>query len=178
MDARADLFQLGLVLCELAVGAHPLDPPRGLPPRAAERLSAPERAIVKAAIKNARAAGLAQSVEDVILRAATYTEQEVTELTERLPAVLRPVVRKLLQREPSARYQTAAEVELALRASLDTLGAYGAREAAAELSVRLGEVGGALVAVEGGLAPVQPGGGAWRTRRRAEGGERGPLLTG
>jgi serine/threonine protein kinase len=154
VDARADLFQLGLVLCELAAGAHPLDPPRGLPPRMVERLSDAERATVKAAIKNARAVGLEQSVEDVILRAATYTEHEVTELTEPLPTVLRPVVRKLLQREPGARYQTAAEVEAVLRASLDTLGAYGAREAAAELSERLAEVGGALVVVEGGVASM------------------------
>jgi eukaryotic-like serine/threonine-protein kinase len=59
------------------------------------------------------------------------------EMTAKLSEPLRGLVRKLLQREPAERYATAQEAELALRASLDWLGAYGAEEAAAELSQQL-----------------------------------------
>lgn len=153
VDARSDLFQLGLALYEVATGSHPLDPPGGVPAEVEERLSAKERARVEKAISEAKETGLDDAVEDLILRAATYTPQELEQLVAQLSAPLRAPLRKLLQRTPDERHQTAEDLEADLRAHLDRLGSYGAKEAAAEIGKILTEAGEQLVGLEGGFPP-------------------------
>jgi serine/threonine protein kinase len=154
VDARSDLFQLGLTLYELATGSHPLDPPEGLPAKVEEALSARERKRVEEALQAAKQAGLdAGAVEDLILRAATYTSQDLAHLVTKLPAPLRQPLSRLLQRNPAERQQTAAELEAELRACLDRLGAYGAKEAAEEIDRVLTVAGAQLVGLEGGSLP-------------------------
>jgi hypothetical protein len=77
---------------------------------------------------------LPEQVDDYILRAATYTAQEVEELTEDVFPPLRAILRTLLKRRPEDRYPSAAALEDDLRKGLAALGApYGGPEAIAEL---------------------------------------------
>jgi serine/threonine-protein kinase len=134
MDPRSDLFALGLVMLEIVTG-------RGLygtlTVRASdleEALTPDVRAKVVAAHNIATLAELPEQVDDYILRAATYTAQEVEELTEDVFPPLRSILRTLLQRRPQDRYPSAAALEDDLRKGLAALGApYGAPEALAEL---------------------------------------------
>jgi hypothetical protein len=72
-------------------------------------------------------------VDDYILRAATYTAQDVEALTAELFPPLRSILRALLQRRPEDRYPSAAALETDLRQALAMLGSpYGAAEAIAE----------------------------------------------
>lgn len=152
VDARSDLFQLGLALYELATGNHPLDPPDELPADVEERLSAKQIAKVEQAISEAKAAGLDDAaVASLISRAATYTPKELEQFVEKLTAPLRAPLRKMLQRNPAERYQTAEELEADLRAHLDRLGSYGAKEAAEEIGKVLTEAGEHLIELEGGI---------------------------
>ncbi|MFL5346352.1 MAG: hypothetical protein ACJ8AT_16300 [Hyalangium sp.] len=83
-------------------------------------------------------AELQDHAEDCILRAATFTREEVDEITEPLAHPLRSIVRRLLQRNPEDRYQSAADVEADLRAGLAALRApYGAKEALYEVQISL-----------------------------------------
>ena len=112
VDARSDLFQLGLALYELATGNHPLDPSDVLPDDVEEMLSAKRFAKVERAISEAKEAGLDDAaVEALIFRAATYTPKDLEQFVEQLSTPLRAPLRKLLQRNPDERHQTAAELE-------------------------------------------------------------------
>ena len=133
MDARADLFSLGMVLLELATwkvlyataAARPEDLQEALTPEAREKIQAAETVAV--------ATHMPEHVDDCILRAATYGPQDVEELTEALSPALRSILRILLQNRPVDRPPTAASVEAELRAALATHGAaYGATEAIEE----------------------------------------------
>jgi eukaryotic-like serine/threonine-protein kinase len=111
MDARSDLFALGLVLLELVTW-------KGLYSTATLR---PDE-------------GLPEQVDDYIMRAATYSTRDVEELTEELFPPLRSILRTLLQRRPNDRYPSAAALEEELRKGLAALDApYGAAEAIAEV---------------------------------------------
>jgi serine/threonine protein kinase len=139
VDARSDLFALGLVMLELATGKNLLHAPDGVPQEVKAALSLRKRARVTRAIKRARAAGCDDAMEEIIWRAATYTPEDVNTATAKLPDTLRIPLCKLLQSSPSERFQTAEELETHLRGWLGE--AFGPKEAAAELKEVAEEAG-------------------------------------
>ncbi|ADO71705.1 hypothetical protein [Stigmatella aurantiaca] len=133
MDPRSDLFALGLVLLELATWRH-LYSISNARPEDLERALTPEaKTQVLEATINALDGyeNLPEYAEDCILRAATFTPQDVEELTQRFAPPLRSIVRKLIQRKPQERYQTAAELAADLRAGLGD--SYGPKQALEEI---------------------------------------------
>ncbi|HZH14971.1 MAG TPA: protein kinase, partial [Archangium sp.] len=69
----------------------------------------------------------------------SYTPDDVEEVTATLPEALRLPLRRLLQREPSERYQTAGELAVDLRRWYGD--AYCKDEAAAEIKRAVKDVG-------------------------------------
>jgi serine/threonine protein kinase len=133
MDPRSDLFALGLVLLELASWRHLYSTANARPEDLEKALTPTAKRQVLDATINALEGyeNLPDYAEDCILRAATFAPHDVEELTQRLAHPLRSIVRKLLQRKPEQRYQTAAELEADLRAGLG--GSYGPKQALEEV---------------------------------------------
>ena len=146
VDARSDLFALGLVMLEISTGRNLLDTDLGVSDAAKSVLSKKQLARVKRAIKRARLAGCAPEVEQTIWRAATYTQEDLEAVTTGLPDMLRVPLRKLLQRSPAARYQTAAQLETDLRRWLGD--SFGKGDAAAELKKLKADAGAVMADLE------------------------------
>jgi serine/threonine-protein kinase len=92
------------------------------------------------AAATAAAVKLPDYAEDCILRAATFTPQEVEEISQSVLAPLRAAIRALLQRRPEDRYASAVALEADLRAGLASLGVpYRAAEAIREIRASLEE---------------------------------------
>jgi hypothetical protein len=128
------LFSLGLVLLELATWRHLYSAAHVRPSDLAAALTPEVKEQVLDAARTALEADLPAHAEDCILRAATFTPQDVDELTEPLAPPLRSIIRKLIQRKPEDRYPSAAALEAELREGLAALGApYGATEALKEV---------------------------------------------
>jgi serine/threonine protein kinase len=133
-DPRSDLFSLGLVLLEMATWRH-LYSMAHVKPRDVKRALTPEvkKQVLDAAYA-AMEAELPDHAEDCILRAATFTAQDVDEITEPLAHPLRSIIRRLIQRNPDERYQSATALEADLRDGLASVAApYGATEALEEV---------------------------------------------
>ncbi len=146
VDARSDLFALGLVMLEMSTGKNLLDADVGVSAAAKAALSKKQLARVKRALKRASLAGCDPAVEQTIWRAATYTPEDIDAATAKLPQNLRVPLSKLLQRSPKARYQTAGALATELRGWLG--GSYGKGDAAAELEELKREAGEVMVDVE------------------------------
>ncbi|MBN1210131.1 MAG: protein kinase, partial [Myxococcaceae bacterium] len=146
VDARSDLFTLGLVMLDMSTGKNLLDAPEGIPEAVKAALSKKQLARVKRAIKRASLAGCEPAVQQTIWRAATYTQEDIDAATAKLPQGLRVTLSKLLQRSPAARYQTAGELETDLRRWLG--GQFGKSEAAAELKALKKDAGEVMFDLE------------------------------
>ncbi|QDE69826.1 protein kinase [Myxococcus xanthus] len=149
VDARSDLFMLGVVLLEMATGKNLLFHPDAITPEVMGSLSVKRRRRVVQAIKRATLAGASPMVEDAIWRAATLTDADVDAMTEGLPQGLRVTLNRLLRVSPRERYQSAGELAADLAAWIG--GTFTKADAAAELRARAAQAEEALDAL--GLTP-------------------------
>jgi serine/threonine-protein kinase len=157
-DARSDLFSLGLVLLELGTGRHLYDPLDKTLQDMAASLSGQERRRVEREVRAAQRVDKDPTLAQAFWGAASFTPADVERMAAGLAAPLKALVVRLLHREPAERFQTAAELEEAMRARLAVVGPYGAAEAVEELHTVVTAVGEALVAdeVNPGLLSPQP----------------------
>jgi serine/threonine protein kinase len=151
-DGRSDLFALGLVLLELATGRHLYDPVDKTLADMEAALTPQERKRVEREVRWALGAGYAETMQQALWGAATFTRGDVERAAEGLSAPSRAMVERLLRRAPEERFQTAAELEAAMRARLAVLGPYDGAAAVVEVEKAVTDVGRALVAEE-----VNPG---------------------
>lgn len=159
VDARADLFSLGLTLLEFATGRHLYDPGHLRIEDVEARLSKEEREQALAASVASMVTELPPFAEDAIWCAMAYRSEDVERAAEGLPVPLRDILHTLLRRNPAERFATAAEVETVMRARLAQLEAYTGEEAVREVQQALVEAGDRLRDFdlpedEGGITPA------------------------
>jgi eukaryotic-like serine/threonine-protein kinase len=133
VDARADLFSVGMLMLELASGKNLLYAPDEVTAEVKASLAPAMRRRVNHAVKRAKLQSGSLFGDDPVWRAATYTEADVERVTASLPEGLRVTLRKLLHPEVEKRYQTAGELVVDLRHWLGEL-AYSPADAVAELT--------------------------------------------
>ncbi|WP_338872758.1 serine/threonine-protein kinase [Myxococcus stipitatus] len=103
VDARSDLFSLGLVLLELLTGRHPLAVEDSPPPPLPEGLTLEAQGPTW------------MPVEEVAARMLNLSPEQVARLVEGIPEGVASVVLRALRREPSERFQSAEEMACVLR---------------------------------------------------------------
>ena len=148
VEARSDLFALGLVLLELATGRHLYDPAHKNQTELAASLSPRGRRQVERTVKAAKRDGHDATTQQALWGAAAFTREDVARTADGLAAPLKSILDRMLRRKSEERFQTAAELEDALRARLAVVGPYDGAAAVAELRKAVAEVGEALVAYE------------------------------
>jgi len=125
LDARSDVFSLGLMLAELLTGVHPFD------------LDGPAVA-TEDAVRPEEAPSLPLDRMQVLM--ARFGPEDVERLAAGLAAPLKAILHQSLGREPAERFATASELGQALRAALvGQPQPYGRKEAAEELALLLSE---------------------------------------
>jgi eukaryotic-like serine/threonine-protein kinase len=145
MDARSDIFSLGLVLLEALTSRH-LFELEDLP-------QPPEAPRVDVTPEEAPSFPLARMMVCV----DRYGPADVARAVAELPEGLQAVLHRALQREPAARHASAAELHQELRAQLLALApGYGRREAAEEVARLISEASAmrdVAEPLEGGIYP-------------------------
>jgi serine/threonine-protein kinase len=149
LDARADVFSLGMVLVELLTHHHLLDGEEmdsRMPDQPAEVLG---EWVEKVRSEERSWLPVTQLAE----RLQHLGPEHVERATRELPESLRALLHKALRHEPDERFQTAAELREALRGQLAEWGPYGREEAARELR-RAAEEASSLLDKAGPLEPM------------------------
>ncbi len=141
VDARSDLFALGLVMLELLTGHHlfwlmeDVDMRQMVRDMAAlprEDFEAME-AVVEQLGQLQGAALTGSDRAQLAARARSFAFEDVERVAREVPEPTRFILHKLLRHEPSERFASAADLEAALRERLEAMGSYGAREAEEEV---------------------------------------------
>jgi serine/threonine protein kinase len=145
MDARSDLFSLGLVLLEALTSRHLFElEDLPVPPEAPRVDVTPEEA---PSLPLARMMG----------RVDQYGPADVSRAVADLPEGLRALLQRALQRDPAARHTSAAELNQELRALLLALApGYGRKEATEEVARLISEASAlrdVAEPLEGGIYP-------------------------
>ncbi|NBC44922.1 serine/threonine-protein kinase [Corallococcus exiguus] len=147
LDARSDLFSLGLVLLEVLTGTHPLAQGDTAPP------PPPDLPLVQAQ------GPTWMPLTEVAARMALVGPGEVELMARDVPEGLRAVVVRALRQAPADRFGTAAELASALREWLrEHAPAYGRQSAAEEVAEAAREATGRrnqAELLEGGLHPEE-----------------------
>ncbi|WIG95087.1 protein kinase [Myxococcus sp. SDU36] len=159
VDARGDLFSLGLTMLEFATGRHLYDPGDLRIPEAELRLTTEEHRRVLDASILAMETGLPSFMEDALWCAMAYRPGDLARASAGVSQPLRAILHKLLRRRPSDRFESAAELEAALRARLSELAPFGPADAVKEVQQALLDAGAALeefdlLEDEGGFVPA------------------------
>lgn len=145
VDARSDLFSLGLVLLELLTGRHPLMMDDLAPVLESEPLELHAQGPTWMPVK------------EVAARMALVSPEQVERLAAGVAEPLRVILLRALRQDPSERFQTGAEMAEALRAWLEGQGGQQGRktiareveQAAVEATLRRNQA----ELLEGGLHP-------------------------
>lgn len=126
MDGRSDVFSLGLVLLEMLTCKHLFD---------VEDEEARDAALD---VKPEQAPSV--PLTRMIALVNRYRPEDVEKAMAGLPDPLKPIIHRALQRKPSERYATAAELRDALRSALAAESRpFGRKEASEELEHLLSE---------------------------------------
>ncbi|WP_224249172.1 serine/threonine-protein kinase [Hyalangium gracile] len=134
LDARSDLFSLGVVLLELVTGRHLLD----LPEVEEAMLLAGPPSTVQAALESEEQSWV--PAPQMAMRMERFRSEHVERATQTLSAPMRAIVTRALQREPPERFQSGKELRDELWSFLGGQGrCFGHREAEREISRVRGE---------------------------------------
>ncbi|QDE81857.1 serine/threonine protein kinase [Myxococcus xanthus] len=163
VDARADVFSLGLTLLEFATGRHLYDPGHVRIEEVESRMSKPEREQAFSASVASVVAELPDFAEDAIWCAMAFRSDDVEQAARGLSVPLRDILHTMLRRSPAERFGTAAELEVILRAQLARLGPYTREDALGEIQRALADASEGLwdfevPSDEGGITPPVPTG--------------------
>jgi len=165
VDARADLFSLGLVMLELLTGQHLYrlleDVDLRLMGLNLTELPSDKLRLIDATIEELgrlHEAGLQrEGLAQLVQRASSFDSGDVERLAQDVPEPTRFILHKLLRQDPAERYASAAELEQALRERLEGLGPYGASEAAEEVFLLQAEALGLAFLLPVEEEEVEPG---------------------
>jgi serine/threonine-protein kinase len=146
LDARSDIFSLGLVLLEALTNLHLFGFWLGQGPRARE------------AVPDVRADEEPDlPLSQVLALVKRCTAEDVVRATEMLPEGLQVILRRALRQEPAARYASAEELCRELRVQLHALHpSYGRTEAARDLALVISDASAMRelgTPIESGLYP-------------------------